>query len=223
MDFLEQNPEFTISGHRVKVVDDSGGPIEWTGGTGEDCPEVFGVKDALGGTPLHMNSWVFRTSALRAIPQEKMDLVSKLPAHDDPVLLLLLAQGKGYCVPETMGVWCIHSGSYWTSRSRLNRGFALLQFYYSLPKFLGSDLERAYHDAITHQVERGEEKVARAVVHGSGLFATFKLLRMMKDSELAPNGRIPTMLGRVARQVAAAAAVYPRVLGDRALHSMGLR
>ena len=223
VDFLEQNPDFTISGHWVKVVDDSGAPVEWNGGTGEDCPEVFGVKDAIGGTPLHMNSWVFRTSALRAIPPEKMALVSRLPAHDDPVLLLLLVQGKGRCIPETMGVWCIHSGSYWTSRSRLNRQFALLRFYYSVPKFLGSELERAYHDAIIRQVETGEKRVARAAVHGSGVFATFRLLRMMKNSEQVPSGRIPIMLGRVARQAAAAAAIYPRVLGDRALHSMGLR
>jgi glycosyltransferase involved in cell wall biosynthesis len=221
--FLEQNPDFAISGHRVKVVDDTGRPVEWNGGTGEDCPEVFGVKDAIGGTPLHMNSWVFRTSALRSIPREKMGLVSRLPAHDDPVLLLLLAQGKGSCLPETMGVWCIHSGSYWTSRSRLNRWFALLQFYYSIPEFLGSELERTHHDAVSRQVEWGEEKVARAVVHGSGVFAVFKLIRMMRNSELVPDGRIPVMLGRVARQVAAAAAIYPRALGDRALHSIGLR
>jgi hypothetical protein len=121
-----------------------------------------------------------------------------------------------------MGVWRVHSGSYWTSRSRLNRWFALLQFYYSLPELLGSELERAYHDTITHRVKWGEGRVAWAAVHGSGPFATFKLLRMMKDSELVPNGRIPAVLGRVALQAAAGAAKYPRAFGGRALRSTGL-
>jgi hypothetical protein len=152
-----------------------------------------------------------------------MDLVLRLPAHDDPLLLLLLAQGKGFCVPETMGVWRLHSGGYWSPLSELNRRFALLQFHYSLPALLGSELGRLHRTAVAHRIKKGEEKVAWAVVHGSSLSATFKLLRMMKDSELVPGGRIPTMLGRVALQVAAGVAKYPRALGGRVLRRAGLR
>ena len=54
-------------------------------------------------------------------------------------------------------------------------------------------------------------------------FAAFRLHRMMKDSEVVPRGRIPAMLGRVARRAAADIATYPRVLAGRALHSMRLR
>ena len=223
VDFLEQNPEFTISGHWVKNVNGSGNLLEEQVFTGERCPEVFSLEHALGGTPLHMNSWVFRTSALRSIPQQKMDLVLRLPAHDEPLLLLLLAQGKGFCFRETMGVYRLHSGGYWSPRSELDRRFALLQFSYSLPVFLDSELGCAHRAAVANLIKRGEERVGWAVVHGSGPFATFKLLRMMKDSELFPGGRIPTMLGRVALQVAAGVAKYPRALGGRVLRSMGLR
>ncbi len=223
VDFLEKNPEFTVASHWVKNVDGSGELLEKQVFTGESCPEVFGVEHAVQGTPTHMNSWLFRTSALRAIPQPKMDLVLRLPAHDEPLLLLLLAQGKGFCFPETMGVWRFHSGGYWSPRSELNRRFALLQYFYSLPTLLNGEVGPMHRTAVANQIKRGEERVAWAVVHGSGPFATFKLLRMMKESELVPGGRIPTLLGRVAFRVATDIATCPRALGGRALRSMGLR
>jgi glycosyltransferase involved in cell wall biosynthesis len=222
VDFLEKNPEFTVSAHWVRNVDGSGEPLEQQVFTGSTCPEVFGVEEAIHGTPTHMNSWVFRTSALRSIPQSKMDLVLSLPAHDEPLLLLLLVQGKGFCFPETMGVWRHHSGGYWSPRSELNRRLALLQYYYSLPVFLDGELGRAYHTTIMNQVRTGEERVAWAVVHGSGPFAAFKLNRMARESELVPRGRVPAILGRAARRAAVDVATYPVVLGGRALRSMGL-
>jgi glycosyltransferase involved in cell wall biosynthesis len=223
VDFLEKNPEFTISTHWVRNVGGSGEILEKQVFTGEKCPEVFGVEHALEGTPTHMNSWVFRTSALRSIPKQKMDLVLRLPAHDEPLLLLLLAQGKGSCLPETMGVWRLHSGGYWSPRSELNRRLALLQYYYSLPMLLNGEVGPLHRAAVANQIKRGEERVAWAVVHGSGPFAAFKLHRMVKDSELVPRGRIPAILGRAVRRAAVDIATYPRVLGGRALRSMGLR
>lgn len=223
VDFLEENPEFTVSGHWVKNVDGSGELLEKQVFTGEKCPEEFGVEHAVQGTPTHMNSWVFRTSALRSIPQQKMDLVLKLPAHDEPLLLLLLAQGKGFCFHETMGVWRFHSGGYWSPRSELNRRFALLQYFYSLPTLLNGEVGADYRTAVANQIRRGEERVAWAVVHGSGPLAAFKLYRMMKDNELVPRGRIRAVLGLAARQAALDAATYPRVLGGRTLRRIGLR
>jgi glycosyltransferase involved in cell wall biosynthesis len=223
VDFLERNPEFAVSSHWVQDVDGSGNLLDRQVFTGENCPEVFGVDDAIKGTPTHMNSWVFRTSTLRAIPQQKMDLVLRLPAHDEPLILLLLAQGKGSCLPETMGVWRLHSGGYWSPRSKLNTQFAMLLYYYSLPVLLNGELGRVYRAAVANQIRRGEERVAWAVIHGSGPFAAFKLHWMMKDSELVPRGRIPAMLGRVARRAAVDIATYPMVLGGRALRSVGLR
>jgi len=223
VDFLEENPEFTIASHWVDNVDDSGNLLEQQVFTGEDCPEVFGVGEAIQGTPTHMNSWVFRTSALRAIPQPKMDIALKLPAHDEPLLLLLLAQGRGSCLPERMGVYRIHSASYWVPLSRLNKRFALLQFYYSLPKLLNGEVGSMHQAAIANQIRRGEEKVAWAVVHGSGPFAAFKLRRMMKESDLVPRGRIWPVLSLAARRAAIDTVTYPRVLAGRALRRMGLR
>ncbi len=223
VEFLEKNPEFAVSAHWVKNVDGSGQLLERQVFTGESCPEVFGVEEAIQGTPTHMNSWVLRTSALRSIPQAKMDLVLRLPAHDEPLLLLLLVQGKGYCFRETMGVWRHHSGGYWSPRSELNRRFALLEFFYSLPMFLDGDLGRHYRDVVANQIRKGEERVAWAAVHGAGPYATLRLYRMMKGSALVPPGRIPAMLGRVARRAAVDIATYPRVLGGRAFRSMGVR
>jgi glycosyltransferase involved in cell wall biosynthesis len=223
VDFLERNPEFTVSGHWVKNVDGSGNLLERQVFTGESCPEVFGVQQAIQGTPTHMNSWVFRTSALRSIPRQKMDLVLRLPAHDEPLLLLLLVQGKGFCFPETMGVWRHHSGGYWSPRSELNRRFAMLQFYYALPKLLNGEAGSMHRVAVENQIKQGEQRMAWAVVHSSGFLAAFKLRRMVKDSELMPGGRIRAVLGLAARQAASDAATYPRVLAGRALRSIGLR
>jgi glycosyltransferase involved in cell wall biosynthesis len=223
VDFLEQNPEFTISAHWVKNVDGSGELLEKQVFTGETCPEVFGVEEAIQGTPTHMNSWVFRTSALRSIPTQKMEMVLRLPAHDEPLLLLLLVQGKGFCFPETMGVWRHHSGGYWSPRSELNRRLALLQYYYSLPMLLNGEVGPRHRAAVANQIKRGEERVAWAVVHGSGPFAAFKLHRMVKDSELVPHGRIPAILARAARRAAVDIGTYPVVLTGRALRGLGLR
>jgi glycosyltransferase involved in cell wall biosynthesis len=223
VDFLEKNPEFTISAHWVKNVDGSGELLGKQVFTGEKCPEVFGVEHAIGGTPTHMNSWVFRTSALRSIPTQKMDLVLRLPAHDEPLLLLLLVQGKGFCFPETMGVWRHHSAGYWSPRSELNRRLALLQYYYALPVLLKGEVGPLHRAAVANQINTGEERVAWAVVHGSGPFAALKLHRMMKDSELIPRGRIPAILGRAARRAAVDIATYPVVLGGRAFRGLGLR
>jgi glycosyltransferase involved in cell wall biosynthesis len=222
IDFMEKNPEFTISAHWVQNVDGSGNLLDQQAFTGEACPEVFGVEHALEGTPTHMNSWVFRTSALRSIPKPKMDLVLKLSAHDEPLLLLLLAQGKGFCFPETMGVWRLHSGGYWSPRSELNRRLALLQYYYSLPMLLNGEVGPQHRAAVANQIKRGEERVAWAVVHGSGPLAAFKLHRMVKDSELVPRGRIPAILARAARRAAVDIATYPVVLGGRAFRGLGL-
>jgi glycosyltransferase involved in cell wall biosynthesis len=221
VDFLEKNPEFTVSTHWVKNVDGSGNLLDRQVFTGEACPEVFGVEEAIQGTPTHMNSWVFQTRALRSIPQPKMDLVLRLPAHDEPLLLLLLARGKGFCFPETMGVWRHHSGGYWSPRSELNRRLALLQYYYSLPTLLNGEVGPLHRAAVANQIKRGEERVAWAVVHGSGPFAALKLHRMMKDSELVQRGRISAILGLAARRAAVDIATYPVVLAGRALRSMG--
>jgi glycosyltransferase involved in cell wall biosynthesis len=223
VDFLEKNPEFTISTHWVRNVGGSGELLEKQVFTGEACPEVFGVEYALEGTPTHMNSWVFRTSALRSIPKQKMDLVLRLPAHDEPLILLLLVKGRGSCFPETMGVWRHHSGGYWSPRSELNRRLALLQYYYSLPVLLNGEDGPQHRAAVANQIRRGEERVAWAVVHGSGPFAAFKLHRMVKDSELVPRGRIPAILGRAARRAAVDIATFPRVIAGRALRGLGLR
>lgn len=223
VDFLEKNPDFTVASHWVDNVGDSGELLEKQVFTGEKCPEVFGVEQAIRGTPTHMNSWVFRTSALRAIPQPKMDLVLRLPAHDEPLLLLLLVQGKGFCFPEKMGAWRHHAGGYWTPRTELNRRFALLQYFYSLPMLLNGEVGMTYRIAVANQVKWGEERLAWAVVHGSGPFAAFKLQRMMNESELVPGGRGAAVLGLAARRAARDIVTYPRVLGGRALRSMGLR
>ena len=191
--------------------------------TGESCPEVFGVEEAIQGTPTHMNSWVFRTSSLQSIPRPKMDLVLRLPAHDEPLLLLLLEQGKGFCFPEKMGVYRIHSVSYWAPRSELNKRLGLLQFHYALPALLNGEAGTRYRSAVASQIRRGEERVAWAVVHGSGPLAVFELRRMIGGSELVPRGRLWPLLRLAARRAAVDIATYPRVLGGRMLRSMGLR
>jgi glycosyltransferase involved in cell wall biosynthesis len=219
--FLEANPEFVMCGHRVRNVDASGNLLERQVFTGDDCPEVFTLEHVLLGTPFHMNSWVFRVDALRSIPQDKMDIVLRLPAHDDPLLVLLLARGKGCCFRERMGVYRIHSSSYWSSRSELDCRFALLQFYYSLPALREGEPGCVGSDAVMPYVRRGQKWVARAA--GSNPLAALKLLRKMKKCVLVPQGRIPGMSLQLALQIAGGIARHPKALGGRVLRSTGLR
>lgn len=125
VDVLEAHPEYSVCGHWLDNVDESGKSLG-SGWTGSSCPEIFSVKDALIGTPLHPNSLLFRRFDLASHPQYRLFL--SLPAGDDPLMLMLLKQGNGYCIKEPMSAYRHHPGGIWSSKAQYHKDFEMMQF-----------------------------------------------------------------------------------------------
>jgi glycosyltransferase involved in cell wall biosynthesis len=223
VDFLEAHAEFALCGHWVRNADAAGNSVEKHVCTGELCPEVFGVEHALGGTPVHTGSWVFRRSAVQPALSHHLELYERLPAGDDPLLLLILTQGQGRCLQEFMGVYRLCSGGVWSQRSKLEKNLAMLQFYYALPRLLADRHADVYRDAIRRQIMSGESRVARSAAYSSNLPSALRELRRMGNRGLVPRGRVSAIAARVPLYVAARIARYPRIGAGRVLRKLGLR
>lgn len=128
VDLMEAHPEYSLCGHWVSCVDDDGKLFSppFFVISGESCPEVFSVKQALTGTPLHFNSLVFRNFNLLKHPL--YPLLLKLPIADCPVMLLLLGNGDGYCLKEKMSAYRVHAGGAWTGKQKYQKEFEMFQF-----------------------------------------------------------------------------------------------
>lgn len=134
VDLMELGSDISICGHWVYNVESNSGEILST--YGERCPTIFGVTSALAGAPLHPNSWVFRNFDISA--HKSYQLLHKLPAGDDPLMLMILSQGSGYCVNKYMSVYRIHRDGVWTSLSDSGRLFQMLQFQLNAIKIAGA-------------------------------------------------------------------------------------
>jgi hypothetical protein len=219
VDFLERNPEFAVCGHWVRNVDDRGNLLGRQVFTRECCPEVFGVESALGGTPVHEGSCVLRRSSLLPALRHKMDVFSSLPAGDNPLLLLILTQGKGCCLQEFMGVYRIHSGGVYRSKSELLRRYDELLFRYSLPRLLGEDLSGAPAGELSRRIRFAEYKMADAISRTWDLPALLQLFSVMEVNSLVPRGRIPAILFKVPFATANRLANRLKTLVPRTLRS----
>lgn len=131
---------------------------------------------------------------MRALRRDT-DLYTRLPAGDDPLMLMTLSQGKGCCFQEFMSAYRLHSGGMWSSQPRLRREYKQLLFYYSIPCLIGSDLA----GMVGEQTRRGEANLARTIGSGSVLGALVEFLRLSARNDLIPKRRIPPLVYRSLR------------------------
>jgi glycosyltransferase involved in cell wall biosynthesis len=135
VDVMEAHPEYSICGHWTVNVDENGDLLSSQPLTGKSCPEIFSIKHALNGTPLIPNSWLFRRFDLASHPQYALFL--ELPAGDDPLMLMLLGRGPGYCIRQDMSAYRIHSGGTWSTKARYHKDFEMLQFHIAAMQLTG--------------------------------------------------------------------------------------
>lgn len=111
--FLECHPEYTMCSHQYKlyfqkekIMDKEIRPIgHFSDGMSFDLS--FLIR---GGWLFQPLSVVYRKSAL------DLDTYSKYKIHIDAVLFYaILKKGKGYCMPDVMGVYRIHDTGVWSS------------------------------------------------------------------------------------------------------------
>ncbi|MEJ2452101.1 MAG: WbqC family protein [Gammaproteobacteria bacterium] len=126
VDVMEAHPEYSICGHWIQNVDENGEILDSERTLGKSCPEIFTARQALAGTLLHPNSWLFRRFDLAGHPRYPLFL--KLPAGDDPLMLMLLARGNGYCIRESMSAYRLHPGGTWSSMIQEQKLIGMLQF-----------------------------------------------------------------------------------------------
>jgi len=134
VDVMEAHPEYSVCGHWVINVGEDGEVLRPQIFTGESCPEIFSLQDAISGTPLHFNSLVFRRFNL--IKQPMYPFLLKMPMADCPLMLMLLGQGNGYCLKERMSAYRIHSTGSWSAIARYHKEFELLQFRFGAIRYL---------------------------------------------------------------------------------------
>lgn len=126
VDLMEAHPEYSVCGHWTVNVDENGEKMDSMRTLGMSCPETFTARYALTGTPVHPSSWLFRRFDLLAHSQYRLFLT--LPAGDDPLMLMLLKQGNGYCIQENMSAYRHHPGGTWSSKAKYHKDFEMLQF-----------------------------------------------------------------------------------------------
>jgi glycosyltransferase involved in cell wall biosynthesis len=127
VDILNNNKQYIICGHLCINVDEHGRLLSKQLYTGEQCPQIFDIKNSLKATPVHPNTWMYRRIDWK--DTKYFTLLNTLPAGDDTMMLMLLSTGKGYCIKEYCSAYRLHSGGSWSTKAEYHKNFAMLQFY----------------------------------------------------------------------------------------------
>lgn len=125
VDVLEADPRLMVCGHLHVTVDANGQTLAPTANATR-WPERFTIRHGMCGAPLHPNTWVYRRFDWAA--NHYSDLLNSLPAADDPMLLILLTRGEGYCIRERWSAYRLHAGGSWSTKSDSHQRFDMLRF-----------------------------------------------------------------------------------------------
>jgi len=184
VDVMEAYPEYSVCGHWTVNVDENGDLLSSQPLTGKTCPEVFFIKHALNGTPLIPNSWLFRRFDLANHPQYPLFL--KLPAGDDPLMLMLLGRGPGYCIRQDMSAYRIHSGGTWSTKSQYHKDFEMLQFHIAAMQFAGWRYVPKALTIIHESVFLLFADIVREVMNTRSLSPLMDLLKLVRIQKTVP-------------------------------------
>ncbi len=127
VDVLDANPDVFVCGHWTLNVDQAGNLMSEQSLTGATCPERFSLYDSLSGTIVHPNSWMYRRLDWQQEPHH--NLINWLPVGDDPMMLILLTHGNGYCLQEYCSAYRLYSGGVWSALPTYLKYFKMMEFY----------------------------------------------------------------------------------------------
>lgn len=130
IDFLEENPEFVISFHDTKVINQSGELIKE--GRVKNLRNIRESSELVGGAHLPTCTVLFR-NIIEAYPAS-----FKTVQNGDTFLWAILGQhGKGYFHRDIKNsVYRKHSGGVWSHTNNVKRLQASYHSYYSIYKFI---------------------------------------------------------------------------------------
>jgi glycosyltransferase involved in cell wall biosynthesis len=184
VDVMEAHPEYSVCGHWTVNVDENGDLLSSQPLTGKSCPEIFSTEHALNGTPLIPNSWLFRRFDLASHPQYSLFL--GLPAGDDPLMLMLLGRGLGYCIRQDMSAYRIHSGGTWSTKARYHKDFEMLQFHIAALQLAGWRCVPKTLVTIYQSVLLLFADIGREAIDTRSLFPFGELLRLLRIQKTMP-------------------------------------
>lgn len=113
VDFLELNPDYTISCHRVHELVNGNNLVKSDLNTSE-FEETYTIEDLARENFIHTPSVVFRNGVIKILPEWFMDA----PVGDYVFHLLNAKHGKIKYFPQLMGVYRRHENSTWSSKTR---------------------------------------------------------------------------------------------------------
>jgi glycosyltransferase involved in cell wall biosynthesis len=126
VDFLESNPEYTLTGHSVNTLDNEGKIAPWLSKKGD-----IDFYNFLCGKNIYTLSLLFRN--YKGCFEKVID---PYPAGDFFMKAFMLNRGNGYIFEEVMGVYRMHNTGFWSTRTSLDvHQKTLLAYRYFLKSF----------------------------------------------------------------------------------------
>lgn len=133
VDFLENNPGYSLCFHSVSVLDSRGEMIHQSHETYQN-KNTFSFEDYLNGFYNHTCSLLFTNdqSVFKPIYE------GMLPPRDNTVQILLAEKGNAYYIDKIMSCYRVHAKGYWTSLSEVERIQDGVDFKITLLKYYSS-------------------------------------------------------------------------------------
>lgn len=108
--FLKNNSDYVICGHRVKIIYDL--PNKKTSQSALLNKDTFLFRDLAKENMLYTGSCVFRNGLIKKYPTWLLDW---------PLFLLVSQFGKIKVMPNIMGVYRMHAGGAWSTKSKIKK------------------------------------------------------------------------------------------------------
>lgn len=142
LDFLDNNPDCTICFHNVEVCyeDKNNSPCLYCNMTNE----IFRLDDILCKNFIPSSSSMFRARLFQKFP----DWFYSVPVGDWPLHILNAMHGNIGYINEILGVYRIHSGGVWASRSR----FEILKQTIHISKIIRKNVDPKHEKNINKQI-----------------------------------------------------------------------
>jgi len=125
--YLENNPDYALTTHKVMVVDENGNDLGRNRDIGYSGKgnRTFIQSEFLGGAGFHPSSWVYKSKTIKHLPE----FIYYISAGDDVLMTRILQYGKGYCFNEIMSHYRIHGSGIWSTILPIERTINYIHVY----------------------------------------------------------------------------------------------
>ena len=112
VDFLEENPDYSVCFHMVQILNESTGKLE--NDSTHQIPETTSIIDLAKGNFIHTPSVVYRNSFIMFDP-----IFNTVPAGDYLIHMLNARKGLIKKLNDTMAVYRLHDQGVWSSQNQI--------------------------------------------------------------------------------------------------------